>query len=420
MKLNRNILFIGISSLALILVLVIQVTWMFKTAKVKEELFNEKANMILSKTADALGSDKETCLKMERCCVIENLGDCKLDLEQNEVEKIDAILQKFMNSYNFHLEYTFSVIQPKTQESNWQKNKTNSNVFTTSIDEIASKSGIKLKLIFPDKKQYILAEMGPLFATSVLLVLVVLILFWRTSWSLVREKKISEHLTDFLNNMAHEFKTPLTNIGLAGKMIAKESGIKNEDKITHYTEIILQENEKLRLQVEQVLGMAALERGEIPLVKTTLDFHQVLLDATRCISVQLENANGELHMDLTATKFTVLGDKTHLSNAICNLIDNAIKYAKENPFLSIKTSNIENVLIIEIADKGIGIDKSFQKRIFEKFYRVPTGDLHNVKGFGLGLAYVKKIIELHGGTIDVSSEIGYGALFIIRLPLKND
>jgi two-component system phosphate regulon sensor histidine kinase PhoR len=261
--------------------------------------------------------------------------------------------------------------------------------------------------------------MGPLFATSVILVLIVLVLFWRTSLWLVKEKKISEHLTEFLNNMAHEFKTPLTNISLAGKMIAKESNLKNEEKITHYTGIILQENDKLRLQVEQVLGMAALERGEIPLVKISLDFHQLITDASKCISVQLENASGNLDLDLTANNYAIFGDKTHLSNAICNLIDNAIKYAKDKPSLKIKTYNQGQLLVVEVLDWGIGIEKGLQKRVFEKFYRVPTGNLHDVKGFGLGLSYVKKIIELHGGSIDLVSELGQGASFIINLPLHH-
>ena len=259
-------------------------------------------------------------------------------------------------------------------------------------------------------------EMGLLFITSVILILVVLVMFWRTLLSLMKEKKISEHTTDFLNNMTHEFKTPLTNISLAGKMLVKEPNIRLEDKIKHYSGIILEENEKLRLQVEQVLSMTALERGEIPLRKTELDFHLLIEECLKCISIQIENKHGNLNLSLEADRCVVLGDKTHLINALCNLIDNAIKYSKEELELSIQTYNNGDNLVVAFSDKGLGIEKEYQKKVFDKFFRVPTGDVHDVKGFGLGLAYVKKIVELHGGTIELESEKGKGTTFTITLP----
>jgi two-component system phosphate regulon sensor histidine kinase PhoR len=273
-----------------------------------------------------------------------------------------------------------------------------------------------LKLIFPEKKQYIIAEMGIPFIISVFLIIVVLILFWRTVLSLMKEKKIAEHTTDFLNNMTHEFKTPLTNIALAGKMIQKDSGINEGDKLKHYSGIILEENEKLRLQVEQVLSITALERGEIPLHKTELDFHALINESLKCISLQIENRHGSVNLNLDAISFVIMGDRTHLTNALCNLIDNAIKYSKEKPELSIQTLNNNHHLIVLISDNGIGIEKEYQKKVFDKFFRVPTGDVHDVKGFGLGLAYVKKIINLHGGTIELRSENEKGTAFTITLP----
>jgi two-component system, OmpR family, phosphate regulon sensor histidine kinase PhoR len=211
--------------------------------------------------------------------------------------------------------------------------------------------------------------------------------------------------------MTHEFKTPLTNIALAGKMLIKDS-----EKVKHYSGIILEENEKLRLQVEQVLSMTALERGEIPVHKTELDFHRLIRDAFKSMSIQVENAEGKVHLELFAPQFVVMGDKTHLTNALCNLIDNAIKYSKGNPDISVRTENQDQNLKIEFKDQGIGIDKEYQKKVFEKFFRIPKGNLHDVKGFGLGLAYIKKIIELHGGTIELQSEQGKGTKFIILLP----
>jgi two-component system phosphate regulon sensor histidine kinase PhoR len=216
--------------------------------------------------------------------------------------------------------------------------------------------------------------------------------------------------------MTHEFKTPLTNIALASKMLIKDSTNKQPDKIKHYSEIILEENEKLNLQIEQVLSMTALERGEIPLQKIELDFHQLINDTLKCIGIQIENQQGNIKLNLLAEIFVIKGDKTHLTNALCNLIDNAIKYAKEKPDITIHTYNRGKFLLMEVSDNGIGIEKKYQKKVFDKFFRIPTGDIHNVKGFGLGLAYVKKIVEIHQGIIEIKSEPNKGTIFTISLP----
>jgi two-component system phosphate regulon sensor histidine kinase PhoR len=243
-----------------------------------------------------------------------------------------------------------------------------------------------------------------------------MIMSWKTILSLMHEKKLSEHTSDFLNNMTHEFKTPLTNIALAGKMMTKDANINDELKIKHYSGIILEENEKLRLQVEQVLSMTALERGEIPLQKMELDLHQLIQDSLKCISVQIENTNGHVELLLNAERVIISADKTHLTNAFCNLVDNAIKYSDEAPQISIQTSNSIEGINVQISDQGIGIEDKYLRDVFNKFFRVPTGNVHDVKGFGLGLSYVKAIIELHGGNISVSSRRGFGTTFSIYLP----
>lgn len=412
---NRTHLYIAISSIALVIVLIIQVNWILQSAKIKEELFNEKANIVLSKTADALSSDTTT------------FKNTKVSVGSKEVRKIDSLFNHYMKLYNIHIGYFFEVKPDsnKASSTNYSNNyiPEQPGCYKQCIDGGSGNNGgnggkngngLELKLVFPEKEQFIIEEMSIPFITSVILILVVLVMFWRTMLSLMKKKQLLEHTTDFLNNMTHEFKTPLTNIALAGKMIIKDSNIKKEEKIKHYSAIILEENEKLRLQVEQVLSMTALERDEIPLQKTELALHQLIIDALKCISIQIENKHGDLKLELNAEKCFVLGDKTHLTNAICNLIDNAVKYSKEQPLLFIQTYNSNQTIIVKVSDNGPGIEKEYQKKVFEKFFRVPTGDIHDVKGFGLGLAYVKKIIELHGGTIELSSE--KGTTFTIILP----
>jgi two-component system phosphate regulon sensor histidine kinase PhoR len=215
--------------------------------------------------------------------------------------------------------------------------------------------------------------------------------------------------------MTHEFKTPLTNIALAGKMISKD--VSQEGKVKQYTDIILQENEKLRLQIEQVLNMSALERGEIRLQKGPVDLHQLIKESINGMSLQIEIRNGMLSLDLKANRTEINGDRAHLTGAISNLIDNAIKYSHEKPMINISTYNEGNAVVLQIKDNGIGIEKEYQQKIFEKFFRVPTGDIHDVKGFGLGLTYIHKIITQHGGTIAVESLKGAGTTFSIKIPL---
>jgi two-component system phosphate regulon sensor histidine kinase PhoR len=417
MKINKTYLFITISSIALLLVLIIQVNWILETAKIKESIFNEKANMVLARTTEELFADMETCQRISSCIEADSSNHLSARLDDADVKKIDSLFNHFMNYYNFHIDYTFVVAKQETKAQQNSKVFMN-NHFCKSIEDETGMNGLQLKLILPTKKQFIMAEMGSMFISSVMLILIVLILFWRTIFSLLKEKKISEQTTEFLNNMTHEFKTPLTNIALASKMMLKEESIASNTKLQHYSEIILSENEKLSKQVEQVLGMTALERGEIPLHKSSLNLHDLINDMLKCMSVQIENKNGRVELALDANNPVFTADRTHLLNALCNLIDNAIKYSDETLNIRIETSTHENILQLKISDDGIGIDKEHQSKIFDKFYRIPTGNVHNVKGFGLGLAYVQKIIELHQASIEMQSKLGQGTTFIIKF--KNE
>jgi two-component system, OmpR family, phosphate regulon sensor histidine kinase PhoR len=385
---KRNYLIIAISSVALLVVLVIQLNWIFQTAKIKEELFNEKANMVVARTAEVLSADPQACKNFES------------EAGGSELVKTDSLFTSYMKFYDINADYSFAVTKP---ENGFSQSNPSDNVYKKRLEEETTQSGLELSFFVQGKNKFILAEMGPLFLTSVILILIVLILFWRTILSLMKEKR-----------MTHEFKTPLTNIALAGKMINKE--FSQDTKVKHYAEIILQENEKLKTQIEQVLNMSALERGEIRLNKELLDIHQLLHDCIKGMALQIESRHGKLDLQLDALNTSVHGDKTHLAGAFSNLIDNAIKYSAQQPVIIIKTQNSGNKLILQITDNGIGIGKEYHDKIFDKFFRVPTGDIHDVKGFGLGLTYIQKIITLHAGSVQVASEKGVGTTFTITLP----
>lgn len=408
MKLSRGHLFLIVSTVALVGVLVIQVIWIINTARVKEEIFTEKVHLVLAKTADNLSADTGI------------LDNRKMFVSALEMQQVDSLLKLYMDFYNIHINYSFTArstgkIQSKSPSFITRFNDPNA-VQMCMEDVPVGDKNYELKLSLPNKQQFILQEMGIPFLLSFILIVLVLFLSWRTLLSLQKEKIISEHTTEFLNNMTHEFKTPLTSIALAGKMIHKESD--DQEKVEYYSGVILEENEKLRLQVEQVLSMAALERGEVPLRKIDLDMHQAIKDAIKQMQLQLRNSGAKVTTLLNAEHFTMIGDKIHLINTFCNLIDNAIKYANDKPEILIETLNDQNQLIIRFKDAGIGIDKAYHKKVFEKYFRIPTGNVHNVKGFGLGLAYIYNIIQLHKGTIHLESELNKGTLFTIQLPYE--
>ncbi|MFN8115593.1 MAG: HAMP domain-containing sensor histidine kinase [Bacteroidia bacterium] len=393
-------LFITFSSLSLLAVLAIQISWILHAADVKEEMFNEKANIILSRTAEALSHDTAAC------------NNLRIFGSKHEKHKMDSILNHYMRLYNFQIDYYFELNTEVTPTFKIFSQQNNS--YQTCISEKPGKKAIELKLKFPKKEKFILGEMSILFGTSIVLIVLVIGVLWITTLSLVKEKKISEQTKELLNNMTHEFKTPLTNITLANKMIIKE--IENEDKIKHYSSIITHENEKLKQQVELALHIAAFEKNEIPLSFNHHNMHDLLKDVETRFKVQTDVRNMSFKNEFSAIKYFVKSDKLHLHLAIANIIDNAVKYSNAGTNICIKTKNRDRFLVIEIIDEGIGIDSSFHQKIFDKFFRVPTGNIHAIKGFGLGLAYSKKIIEMHNGEITVESEKDKGSVFVITLP----
>jgi two-component system phosphate regulon sensor histidine kinase PhoR len=235
---------------------------------------------------------------------------------------------------------------------------------------------------------------------------------------MLNQKKLANIKNDFINNMTHELKTPVSTISLALEFIKDKTVSTNSEKTEKYLNIIEQENRRLGSQIETVLQIAKLEKGDINLRHELLEINEILDQVVKNHAVQIEKFDATLDLDLHAEETNVMADKVHLTNIFYNLLDNAIKYSYEKPQIKISTSNTDNQLSVKISDKGMGIPKDHLNKIFDKFYRVPKGNLHDVKGFGLGLSYVKNMVELHHGTIEVSSKPGEGSEFTVMLPLQ--
>lgn len=269
---------------------------------------------------------------------------------------------------------------------------------------------------FPNREAHIINQMG-IWSFSSIVLLLVIVFFSYTLFVILKQKRLSEIQKDFINNMTHEFKTPISTIAVSTEVLKNPDIINQPDRLLRYTTIIEKENLRLKQHVERVLQIARLDKEDMAFKKETVDIHELLRDAVSNSSLVLLENHGEVEVDTQAEKHQIHADKLHLTNVFNNLIDNAIKYCKGCAQIKIKTVNHENGISVEVSDNGIGISADNYKRIFQKFYRVPTGNVHDVKGFGLGLSYVKTIVEGHGGYIKVQSEFGKGSVFMVFLPI---
>ncbi len=287
-------------------------------------------------------------------------------------------------------------------------------------EAIWSKDGHYFTVYFPDVQEngaftQLSTSYSPYFYL-IFIVVVILIFFGFTVNVIMRQKRLSEVKTDFINNMTHELKTPISTIGLSAEMIMR-SNITDKEKLQQYAGIIFKENKRLEHQVERVLNVAKMDKDKLSLKKELFDVHELLDEARDNFEFNQTEKGGSIHLELEATQYEINADPVHLSNVVYNLMDNAVKYCDQAPDITIKTQSDKRWFLLEISDNGIGIKREDIKMIFDKFYRVPTGNRHDVKGFGLGLYYVKLIIEEHGGQINVKSVVGKGTTFSIKLPI---
>jgi len=369
----------------------------------------------------------------DKTIFVENIVNKLTRKEINIEDRIDKkTLERIINSVfrnnNIHTTYEYAVIKEhdnlyfKSSSFNLSKasNTYQKALFPNDLlyDQIISNSYILL-LYFHDDKS-ILRPLPSIAVTSVILSLIILTIFMLTLFIIFRQKKLSEVKNDFINNMTHELKTPISTISLASQMLKDKSipaAVKNLDQISL---IIENESKRLGFHVEKVLQMAIIDKGGLELKQKKLNVHDLLNHILINTSLKVKDRNGKLTYNLNASNVEIYADELHISNVFGNLLDNAIKYSKNAPEIEVSTKNRNGHIIISIKDNGIGIKRENQRKIFEQFYRVPTGNVHDVKGFGLGLSYVRKIVEQHKGIIKLSSEAGKGSQFDIYLPVVKE
>lgn len=294
-----------------------------------------------------------------------------------------------------------------------KKNTFDVSVFTDN-DGI---SKYQLLVSFPLKKAFLISDLIGIASLAFLFTAIIIVAYYSALKQLSTQRHISQIKTDFINNMTHEFKTPIATINLALDAIKNPKIIDDKEKVFRYLQMIKDENKRMHAQVENVLRISKLEKRELDIKKESCNIHDIVEEAVEHVGLIVEDRGGEIQVDLNAQKTTALVNDVHFTNVLVNILENAIKYSPEQPIIEVTTENIKNFIVIKIKDQGAGISKTAQKKIFDKFYREHTGDIHNVKGHGLGLAYVKSIVDDHNGQVMVESEKGKGSTFIIKLPL---
>jgi two-component system, OmpR family, phosphate regulon sensor histidine kinase PhoR len=461
-------LIIGLMSLAVIGVMSLQIGFIQRSIQVNEDQFNSHILAALGKAAekvekvedyqvakyangysikqlrvdtvtgayqyqqmDVVSNDPSVLqLKMDAAQLKQEMFNTPLE-ERIEVIQLDAILRQEFGDRGIAVPFSYGVLSnasntwvifnnhyvvPNESQAAFDFLRT-SNYRVNLFKNDLSSPGY-LYVFFPTKTSIVWGDLWLNLLFSLLFVAVILGCFAYTINVIFRQKKLSEMKNDFINNMTHEFKTPIATISLASDSITNPSVIGNPDKIRRFADIIRQENKRMNGQVEKVLQMAVIERGSINLNLSSVDLHQVIEQALGNITLQVERKDGTTKAILNAQKSIIEGDANHISNIINNLLDNANKYSPEHPDITVSTRNVSNGVEVTITDKGIGMTKEAKKKIFEKFYRVHTGNVHDVKGFGLGLSYVKTMITAHKGSIDVHSELGKGSSFVVFFPFE--
>ena len=410
MKFNRTTYVIGASTLALIALFFLQAKWMSDSRNLIEQQFDQKVRMALCFAIESLNGTKINCdPSKDSCLPVESVADAyqlstPLDYE---LDVIDSTLARATAFYDINMEYDVKILDQKCMPVGAAPQ------YCAALSPIEKSNDHLLSINFPGKQEYIKGKMKFMFFSSIVIVVFITLVFIFANYSLLKQKRIDEVNRSLFNNMAHEFRTPLTNISLATRMFSRKNP---ELKDNRFLEVVNKESDRLKHQVERVLHLAKLENGEYQLEKEQLQIVDLIKEVIADMDLQINEKQAKVNLNIQTDKLTILGDKFHLGNAFRNLLDNALKYSKSAAQVDITVENLNEGIFIHFQDNGIGISEKDQAIVFKKYKRSEAFESSNRNGFGLGLTYVKMIVEQHRGFIKVISELNKGARFDLFLP----
>lgn len=424
--------------LSLLGIIFFQILWIKGTLELEEQKFYEHVSVATSQAATDLMEEKGNLMPLRRKSEALFRSESQLEIFRPTVaqkysgDEINRIIRKAFDKKNLrNVPFEFaisptSLIGEEIQSANFYKlyaDSANNKLHVIQLESPAGSlaEGISpqevLIVTVPHAKKLIWQSLTWFIIGAIVFLLIIITAFFLTVRALLKQKKLSEIKSDFINNMTHEFKTPLATISLAVDALKNEKVINDREKMNYFTGIIKEENKRMNRQVETILQAALLDRQLVQLNLKKMHAHDLINSALSNINLQVDEIHGRLEVSLKAVEDFILADDVHFTNLISNLLDNAVKYSKDDLRIIISTQTEGNRLKIKIEDNGIGMTKETVNRIFEKFYRAHNGNLHNVKGFGLGLNYVKMMVDSHHGSIKVESVLGKGSSFLLSFPL---
>jgi two-component system phosphate regulon sensor histidine kinase PhoR len=421
-KTIRTIIFLAIFSL--IGIVATQIFWVKNAYNLQEKHFNDRVHIALTNvTHELLDINKDDSELFNPVKQVSSNYYTVLINDTVNPYLLETLLRNEFIERNINVDFEYVIYDCFTDSIvfgdyiSLDKNEKD-NVQSKSYNLKWDKDGHYFGIFFPSKESYIISKMG-IWVFSSSIILLIIVFFAYTINVILKQKKLSETKNDFINNITHEFKTPISTISLSAEVLLSPNISDDPERLANYARIIKEENDRLKNQVDKVLQLATLNKDKLKLENENIDLHELISQSIKSFGLIIREHNGELTSNLNAEKFEILGDKIHITNTIHNLIDNAIKYSSENPIVKIETHNHKGFIEISVRDNGIGIPTESQKHIFDKFYRTPTGNVHDIKGFGLGLNYVKTIVEAYSGSVKLISRENEGSTFVIKLPLNN-
>lgn len=411
MQFNRTSYVIAASSIALIALIAFQVKWVTDSQRFIEEQFDEKVRLALCFAVSNLVVEPVACSSTPEGCLplVQEGDDFKVESSiPFDREALDSILVEAFSFYAIDMDYEMRIFE-----------KGNFNSFGSfptyqcALNPLEKTDQHVLSITFPEKQDYVFGKMKFMFFSSIIILFFITSVFIFANYTMLRQKKMAQINKEFFNNLAHEFRTPLTNITLAGNLLKKKNKEPAQQK---YLDVLQQESKKMKHQVERVLHLANLENGEYELAMENLCPKLLIQNVINGMDIQIKEKNAKVSFESQISELQLQGDKFHLGNAFRNLLDNALKYSCATPEINIRMKKEKQGVMIQFEDNGIGICKKDQLGVFNKYQRVNNGDVHNQKGFGIGLAYVKMIVERHQGFIKVVSDLNKGTRFDLFLP----
>lgn len=387
-----------------------------KTMKIPKD---SGANMIQNLNLDTEENFKNSTFTIERLARLD-AGNRPIDARLN-LSIVDSIFTEQLRKRGVQSHPQLAILKSDSTVTKVSsvEFKLNDSEYTIPIFyDTNDKPQYLISTYFPDKKLSILGPIIPIVMLTLIFTIIIVTVFSLAIYYMTIQRNISEIKSDFINNMTHEFKTPIATINIASDALKNDKIVNDSERVRYYADLIKQENKRMNTQVEMVLRMAKLERNQVDINLQAIDVNSLVRKSVSNTRFIVDNLNGTIFEEYEASRSIMEGDAFHLENTINNIMDNARKYSKEKPQIYVKTYNEDDNIVIEVRDEGVGMSKAVLKKIFDQFYREETGNIHNVKGHGLGLAYVRKIVELHNGQVYAESEPGKGSTFFIKLPVK--